>query len=131
MKPTEFNFSRQSVPDTELLACRLWEYARESATMCGLMAIASLSGAADDPRHFQISVPVQPGNSGGALVDGRGDPCVGKDLRFESAVLLVFLRQDESLDSLFWLESAEAGSMMPLNPIMGQANACIAKAPLN
>ncbi|MGA3143332.1 MAG: hypothetical protein ABSF10_09870 [Verrucomicrobiota bacterium] len=23
---------------------------------------------ADDPRYFQISVPVQPGNSGGALV---------------------------------------------------------------
>ena len=31
--------------------------------------IASLSGAANDPRYFQISVPVQPGNSGGALVD--------------------------------------------------------------
>jgi serine protease Do len=31
--------------------------------------IASLSGAGDDPRYFQISVPVQPGNSGGALVD--------------------------------------------------------------
>jgi hypothetical protein len=32
--------------------------------------IASLSGAGDDPRYFQISVPVQPGNSGGALVIG-------------------------------------------------------------
>ena len=35
--------------------------------------IASLSGAADDPRYFQISVPAQPGNSGGALVDARGN----------------------------------------------------------
>jgi hypothetical protein len=35
--------------------------------------IASLLGAADDPRYFQISVPVQPGNSGGALVDERGN----------------------------------------------------------
>jgi TPR repeat protein len=35
--------------------------------------IASLAGAADDPRYFQISVPVQPGNSGGALVDARGN----------------------------------------------------------
>ncbi len=35
--------------------------------------IASLSGAADDPRYFQISLPVQPGNSGGALVDARGN----------------------------------------------------------
>ena len=35
--------------------------------------IASLFGAEDDPRYFQISVPVQPGNSGGALVDERGN----------------------------------------------------------
>jgi len=35
--------------------------------------IASLSGAADDARFFQISVPVQPGNSGGPLVDERGN----------------------------------------------------------
>jgi S1-C subfamily serine protease len=31
--------------------------------------IASLSGTGDDPRYFQISVPVSPGNSGGMLVD--------------------------------------------------------------
>jgi TPR repeat protein len=35
--------------------------------------IASLSGAGDDARYFQISVPVQPGNSGGALVDEHGN----------------------------------------------------------
>jgi S1-C subfamily serine protease len=35
--------------------------------------IAALSGAQDDPRYFQISVPVQPGNSGGALVDDHGN----------------------------------------------------------
>ena len=35
--------------------------------------IGSLSGAQDDTRHFQISVPIQPGNSGGALVDERGN----------------------------------------------------------
>jgi S1-C subfamily serine protease len=35
--------------------------------------IASLSGAGDDARYFQISVPVQPGNSGGELVDERGN----------------------------------------------------------
>lgn len=35
--------------------------------------IASLTGIQDDPLHFQISVPVQPGNSGGALVDERGN----------------------------------------------------------
>jgi TPR repeat protein len=35
--------------------------------------IAALTGFQDDPRFFQISVPVQPGNSGGALVDERGN----------------------------------------------------------
>jgi len=35
--------------------------------------IAALTGAQDDARYFQISVPVQPGNSGGALVDERGN----------------------------------------------------------
>jgi uncharacterized protein len=35
--------------------------------------IGSLAGIQDDPRYFQISVPVQPGNSGGALVDEHGN----------------------------------------------------------
>ena len=35
--------------------------------------IASLSGPQDDARFFQISVPLQPGNSGGALVDEHGN----------------------------------------------------------
>jgi uncharacterized protein len=35
--------------------------------------INSLAGIKDDPRHFQISVPVQPGNSGGPLVDTAGN----------------------------------------------------------
>lgn len=35
--------------------------------------IAALSGASDDLRYFQISVPLQPGNSGGPLVDERGN----------------------------------------------------------
>lgn len=34
--------------------------------------INSMAGIKDDPRHFQISVPVQPGNSGGPLVDAGG-----------------------------------------------------------
>jgi S1-C subfamily serine protease len=35
--------------------------------------IAALTGIMDDSRYFQISVPLQPGNSGGALVDERGN----------------------------------------------------------
>jgi hypothetical protein len=34
--------------------------------------ISALSGFSDSPNTLQISVPVQPGNSGGALVDMSG-----------------------------------------------------------
>jgi len=35
--------------------------------------ISSLTGIRDDPKNYQISVPVQPGNSGGPLVDMSGN----------------------------------------------------------
>jgi S1-C subfamily serine protease len=35
--------------------------------------ISKLSGIADNPRTLQISVPIQPGNSGGPLVDEFGN----------------------------------------------------------
>jgi len=38
--------------------------------------ISSLSGVRDDPSQYQISVPVQPGNSGGPLV-GRNGQVIG------------------------------------------------------
>ena len=34
--------------------------------------VSSVAGPGDDPRFFQISVPAQPGNSGGALCDAAG-----------------------------------------------------------
>jgi TPR repeat protein len=36
-------------------------------------SISALSGLGDSPRFFQISVPVQPGNSGGPLVNEKGE----------------------------------------------------------
>lgn len=35
-------------------------------------ALAALSGQNDDPRFLQMSVPIQPGNSGGPVVNSRG-----------------------------------------------------------
>jgi S1-C subfamily serine protease len=35
-------------------------------------SISALSGVADDVRYMQISAPIQPGNSGGPVLDGGG-----------------------------------------------------------
>ena len=35
-------------------------------------SVSSLTGIANNPRHFQISTPVQSGNSGGPLVNEKG-----------------------------------------------------------
>ena len=43
-----------------------------SSGNCTFRYVTSLSGIQDDTRFLQISVPVQPGNSGGALVDMSG-----------------------------------------------------------
>jgi S1-C subfamily serine protease len=43
-----------------------------SSGNCTLGHVTSLSGMKDDTRFLQISTPVQPGNSGGALVDMSG-----------------------------------------------------------
>ncbi len=50
-------------------------------------SISSLSGMTDDPRHFQISNPIQPGNSGGPLVleDGRLVGVIQSSLRAKVA----------------------------------------------
>ena len=50
--------------------------------------MASLSGASDNPRFFQISVPVQPGNSGGALVDERGNVVGVVSAKLDASVAL-------------------------------------------
>jgi hypothetical protein len=36
-------------------------------------SVSSLAGTQDDPRFYQISVPIQPGNSGGPLLDSDGN----------------------------------------------------------
>jgi S1-C subfamily serine protease len=50
--------------------------------------IASLSGAADDARYFQISVPLQPGNSGGPLVDEHGNVVGGVAAKLNAVTAL-------------------------------------------
>jgi len=49
--------------------------------------INSLTGIQDDPRLYQISAPIHPGNSGGALINRRGEVvgCVVSTLNAKTA----------------------------------------------
>ena len=64
-------------------------------------------GAGDDPRYFQISVPVQPGNSGGALVDERGNV-----IGIVSAKLKAPNTQDEKFEDV--VKSAKDAAVLVL-----------------
>ncbi len=71
--------------------------------------ISSLAGIRDDPERMQISVPVQPGNSGGPLADANGEivGIIVSRLNFKSAqnvnyavkgaILIEFLRENTAL----------------------------------
>jgi len=50
--------------------------------------ISSQNGAGDDPRSWQVSVPVQPGNSGGPLLDENGNliGIIVSKLSFKAAI---------------------------------------------
>jgi TPR repeat protein len=50
--------------------------------------ISSLAGPKDDVRFFQISTPIQPGNSGGALVDEHGNVVGVTSQKLSAAYLL-------------------------------------------
>ncbi len=74
--------------------------------------ISGLKGERDDPRYFQISVPIQHGNSGGPLLDERGnvigvvvsgfDPSAAQNVNYavKSDELLKFLATFPELKNL-------------------------------
>ena len=81
-------------------------------------SIAALSGPGGDAMFMQISVPVQPGNSGGPLVTERGE-LVG--VVIASADVVKFLTSTGSLpQNVSW--AVKADYVRPLLPQSGVAN---------
>ena len=81
--------------------------------------ISSLAGIQDDPATFQISVPVQPGNSGGPLFDegGRVVGVVSARLSQDAVVALTGTHAEnvnyavKSTVLLDWLKSLKASDL--------------------
>ncbi len=72
-KHTNYTKIKRQVRSVSAFVCLVYFVVKSFPLLLAKGEIQSLSSAGDDPRYFQISAPVQPGNSGGALVDERGN----------------------------------------------------------
>ena len=72
----ELHENKKQIHSVSAFVCLVYFVVKIFSHAFGQGEITSLAGAADDPRYFQISLPVQPGAThrpGGALVDARGN----------------------------------------------------------
>jgi S1-C subfamily serine protease len=74
--------------------------------------VSALTGVADNPNTLQISVPVQPGNSGGALVDMAGR-VIGVVVSRLDAVAMVKLTGALSENTNYAVKSSHVLTMLP------------------
>jgi len=91
--------------------------------------IASLKGFRDDPNEFQISIPIQPGNSGGAVFNDKGsvvgvvtsklDQAVAVELTGMIAENVNYAVKSEKL--LEWLEGQQIDDLVLSSPFEGDA----------
>lgn len=79
-------------------------------------SVSALAGIHDDTRHMQISVPVQPGNSGGPLVDLAGN-VVGIITSKLDAVAVAEATGDIPQNINFAIKSLVARSFLDANDV--------------
>jgi serine protease Do len=83
--------------------------------------VSSLSGVRDDPNEYQTTVPVQPGNSGGPLVDMKSGAVVG--------VVCSILRADEAENVSYAIKVSKLNAFLSAVPEASTAAAAPASAP--
>lgn len=84
--------------------------------------ITALSGMDDDSRHFQISAPVQSGNSGGPLLDQSGN-VVGVVMGKLNALKVAMRDGDLPQNVNFAVKSAILATFLDANRVSFQAGA--------
>jgi S1-C subfamily serine protease len=82
--------------------------------------ITSVAGLGDDSRIMQISAPVQPGNSGGPLLDKFGN-VVGIVVSKLNAMRLAQVTQDMAQNVNFALKASIAANFLEVNNISTRA----------
>ncbi|MFN3743669.1 MAG: S1C family serine protease [Hyphomicrobiaceae bacterium] len=88
--------------------------------------ITALAGVGDNRAHFQLSAPVQPGNSGGPVVDERGQ-VVGVVVAKLNALAVARAGGDIPQNVNFAIKSAQAMSFMEANGLAVAAGPAAAR----
>ena len=84
--------------------------------------VTSVAGLGDDSRILQISAPVQPGNSGGPLLDKFGN-VVGIIVSKFNALRLAQVTQDVPQNINFAIKASIAANFLEVNNVSMQARA--------
>ncbi len=79
-------------------------------------SVTSLAGIADDTRYLQISTPIQPGNSGGPLLDAGGT-VTGVIVSTLNALTVVKATGSVPQNVNFAIKSSVAGAFLDANGI--------------
>lgn len=82
--------------------------------------VTSLSGLADDSRYLQISVPVQPGNSGGPLLDQNGNLVGVVSGKLNALNIMLATKGDIPQNVNFAIKSSIAISFLTSNSVKFQ-----------
>jgi S1-C subfamily serine protease len=78
--------------------------------------VTALAGISNNSAHFQLSAPVQPGNSGGPVVDEQGN-VIGVVVAKLNALAVARVRGDIPQNVNFAIKSARAISFLETNGV--------------
>jgi S1-C subfamily serine protease len=79
--------------------------------------VTSLTGLKDDTRYLQISTPVQPGNSGGPLLDGSGNFVGVVSAKLDALLVMVATEGDIPQNVNFAIKSSVAATFLQSNGV--------------
>ncbi|MCW3473478.1 S1C family serine protease [Limobrevibacterium gyesilva] len=85
--------------------------------------ISALAGLRDNPLHFQISAPVQPGNSGGPLLDAQGNVVGVVTSKLNAARIAQMTGGDIPQNVNFAVKGSEAVSFLAENGVRPRLSA--------
>ena len=79
--------------------------------------VTALTGLGDDSRYFQISAPVQPGNSGGPLVDANGNLIGVVSAKLNALRVMVATNGDIPQNVNFAIKGSLTGTFLESNGV--------------